>query len=254
MTRIAPLQLPLALALALAACGSAQKKVSRTSVATAQAGDFAVEILTDEALEVGMTPVYLKVTDASGATVGDAAVTFAPMMATATMSHSAPVIAPPAFDGGLYRCDVVFQMAGSWSAKVRVVRGGAAPAEASFPALAVAETGRARAFAAGMSEYVLSLNFEAPPRVGLNPVIVTLHETQDMGMTFAAVDDATLALDPQMPSMGHGSPGSVDPAPISLGRYRGQLSFSMPGTWETTVTVGRNGLPAPATVKIQTTF
>jgi hypothetical protein len=44
-----------------------------------------------------------------------------------------------------------------------------------------------------------------------------------------------------MPSMGHGSPGSVDPAHTALGRYAGQLSFSMPGDWETTLTVSRGG-------------
>jgi hypothetical protein len=46
-------------------------------------------------------------------------------------------------------------------------------------------------------------------------------------------------LEPWMPSMGHGSPGSVDPAHTTLGRYAGQLSFSMPGEWETTVTISR---------------
>ena len=47
--------------------------------------------------------------------------------------------------------------------------------------------------------------------IGLNPVVVTLHESTDMGMTFTPVNDAAIALDPQMPSMGHGSPGSVNP-------------------------------------------
>lgn len=254
MNRIATPLLSLALGLALAACGSSDKKASKTSIATTQAGDLTVEILADSALEVGLTSVYLKVTDASGATVVDATVTFMPMMTMTTMSHGAPVIAPPALEGGLYRCDVVFQMAGSWSAKVGVARPAAAPVEASFPDLAVAETGRARSFTSGTSKYVFSMSFEAPPKVGLNPVLVTLHETRDMGMTFTPVDDATFVLDPQMPSMGHGSPGSVDPTPISLGRYRGQLSFSMPGAWETTVTVNRSGFPAPVSVEIQTTF
>jgi hypothetical protein len=59
---------------------------------------------------------------------------------------------------------------------------------------------------------------------------------QDM-MIVVSVYDATLALDPEMPSMGHGSPGSVEPALTAPGRYEGSLSFSMAGPWETTVTV-----------------
>jgi hypothetical protein len=58
-------------------------------------------------------------------------------------------------------------------------------------------------------------------------------------MTFPPVDDAQMALDPEMPSMGHGSPGSSDPILTTTGRYEGQLSFSMAGEWETTVTISR---------------
>jgi hypothetical protein len=73
-------------------------------------------------------------------------------------------------------------------------------------------------------------------QVGLNPIVFTLHQMQDM-MTFVSVDDATLALDPEMPSLGHGAPGSIAPTFTSPGRYQGSLSFSMAGPWEITVTV-----------------
>jgi hypothetical protein len=76
----------------------------------------------------------------------------------------------------------------------------------------------------------------ASPKIGLNPIVFTLHQMQDM-MTFVPVNDATLALDPEMPSMGHGSPGSISPILTAPGRYEGSLSFSMAGPWETTVTV-----------------
>ena len=72
-------------------------------------------------------------------------------------------------------------------------------------------------------------------------------------MTFAPVDDAAIALDPQMPSMGHGSPGSVSPTLTSLGRYTGKLSFSMPGEWETKITLTRGGQPL-GSVTLKTTF
>jgi hypothetical protein len=163
---------------------------------------------------------------------------------------------------GLYHCEVVFQMAssamGSWSATVGVTPAGSSAVEASFPTLTVTDSGRAKTFSytdpvtSVVTKYVASLNFEAAPRVGLNPVIVTLHRMQDM-MTFAPVDDATFVLDPQMPSMGHGSPGSVNPTLTSSGVYDGQLSFSMTGDWETTVTVSRGGVTIGAPV-FATTF
>jgi hypothetical protein len=67
-------------------------------------------------------------------------------------------------------------------------------------------------------------------------------------MTFVPVNDATLVLDPEMPSMGHGSPDSVDPTLTASGRYEGSLSFSMTGLWETTVTVSEAGVVLGAPV------
>jgi hypothetical protein len=262
MNRIA---LSLAFVIALAGCASEDDPTApKTSVATAPAGDLTVELLTDTRLETGMTPIYLKVKTAAGQVVTDAAVTFTPVMAmTGGTSHSAPVIGTPTLGGeGLYHCDVVFQMAtsamGSWSATVGVTRPGSATVEASFPSLTVADSGRAKTFSywdpdtSVTTKYVASLNFEAAPRVGLNPVVVTLHRMQDM-MTFPPVDDASFVLDPQMPSMGHGSPGSVNPTLTSSGIYEGQLSFSMAGDWETTVTVSRGAVTIGAP-KFATSF
>ncbi|MBK6848304.1 MAG: FixH family protein [Proteobacteria bacterium] len=258
-------------ALALGACGSSDEgrrapdgDQAKVSLATAAAGELQVELLTDTRLETGLTAVYVKLTTSAGELVRDATVALQPMMTMmGGISHSAPVLAEPARAAeGLYPWAVVFQMAsgamGSWSAKVTVTRPGATAAEASFEALTVADSGRAKVFsftapgAVMATKVVASLNFTAPPRVGLNPVIVTLHTMQD-ALTFAPIEDAELALDPQMPSMGHGSPGSVDPTHSSLGRYEGKLSFSMADPWETTLTISRGGatLGAP---KFETTF
>jgi len=259
--------IPLTLALGLAGCTSQPDSAAgttKTSVATAQAGELAVTLLTDTRLETGMTPVYVKVETAAGQPVTNATVAFTPMRAMSTgMSHTAPVIGPPALDDqGLYRCDVVFQMAtgamGSWSASVSVARPGAATATAEFPSLTVADSGRAKPFTytdpvtSSTTKYVASLNFDAAPKVGLNRVKVTLHRMQD-AMTFVAVNDATIVLDPEMPSMGHGSPGSVNPTLASPGLYDGQLSFSMPGDWETTVTLSSGGVTLGAP-KFTTSF
>ncbi len=249
-----------AAALVAAACISEEEKdaAPKTSLGSVTQGDLTVELLTDTRLETGMTPVYVKVTKGTGQPVTDATVAFVPLMTMTTdmgtMSHGAPVIGPPALGAdGLYHCDVVFQMpttaSGSWSATVGVTSPApAAETSFTFPSLTVTESGRAARFSytdlvtSEVTKYVMSLNFEAAPEVGLNPIAVTLHGTQDDGMTFAPVDDAAFALDPQMPSMGHGSSGSVNPTIVSPGVYQGRLSFSMEGDWVTTVTVSRGGV------------
>lgn len=250
----------LAAILSLAACGgsSTPAPTQRTSVAVAQAGDLRVELLTDSRLEVGMTPLYVKVTNASGAAVNDAAITMAPLMRMGDgKQHAAPtIVSSELWDGSLYGCAVVFSMPSSamdsWDMKVTVQRPPAAAVDALFPNLTVADTGRAKSFVStdgAGQKYVLSLNFTSPPAVGVNPVVVTLHRMADM-MNFVPVDDAAIALDPQMPSMGHGSSGSVNPTLTSLGRYSGKLSFNMPGDWETKITLTRGGQPlGSATVK-----
>jgi predicted component of type VI protein secretion system len=260
--------IPLALGLALlAACASSSKDESppaKTSLATATAGDLTVELLAGGPLETGLTPVWVSVRAAGGAPVTDATVTFVPVMSmTSGTVHSAPTLAPPAVGAdGLYRCDVVFQMAsgtmGSWSADVSITRGGAATVETTFTSLEVADSGRAKVFSftdpvtSVVTKYVASFNLDAAAKVGLNPVTVTLHRMVDM-MTFAAVDDAALAIDPQMPAMGHGAPGSVNPTLASAGVYDGQVAFSMAGTWATTLTVSRADVVVGAPV-FTTTF
>jgi hypothetical protein len=147
---------------------------------------------------------------------------------------------------GLYRFGAVLDAASGpdlgWSAEVSVA-GEGEPATVTFPSLDV-KTGKdlARRFRSGASEYVIALEFQARLQVGLNPVVVTLHATEDGGATFGPVNDATLALDPEMPSMGHGSPGSVNPVRTADGWYEGELSFSMQGDWLTTITVKRDGV------------
>lgn len=248
---------------ALASCGSGESARSdqtsrtKTEIAVAQAASTAaglsVKLLADGPLETGLNTVYIDVKDSAGRAVEGATVTFTPAMAMSSgKNHGAPVLGPATLEAdGLYQTAVVFQMAsgdmGRWSAKVSVERPGTAAEDFTFDELNVAESGLARVFSYAAPQddttrkYVASLSFKQAPKVGLNPIVATLHHMADM-FRFEPIDDATLALDPQMPSMGHGSPGSVDPTRVAAGRYEGQLSFSMPGEWEVTVSVERAGV------------
>jgi len=238
----------------LAACGGntngpdTTALAAKVSVATAPAGTLTVELLTDSKLATGLTPIYIKLTGLTGAPVTDATVSFVPMMAMANgKNHSCPTMGLPTLGDDLtYHVSAVFQMASSdvdnWSATVNVTQADGTAVQAIFPQLVVTDSGRAKVFtytdpvSSTATKYVSSLNLVSSPRVGLNPIVFTLHTMQDM-TTFPSIDGAVIALDPEMPSMGHGSPGSVAPTLTAPGRYEGQLSFSMTGEWQTTVTI-----------------
>jgi hypothetical protein len=226
---------------------SSNSTLAKASVATVAAGGLTVELLTDKALQTGLTPIYLRIATAMGQAVTDASVTFSPTMSmSGVVEHGAPLIGQPTIaPDGLYHGQVVFLMpstsTGTWAATVDIDEPGAKTVVVSFPTLNVVVGADVSVFSrtdplSSVTErYVASLNFLTSPAVGLNLIAVTLHQTQDT-LTFLPVDDATVVLDPQMPAMGHGSPGSVNPTLYSSGLYQGKLSFSMAGTWQTTVT------------------
>lgn len=246
--RIAALPWTLALLLLAACAGGGEAAedpppILDLEVATGSGGGYAIRLLAAAPLQVGLNPLAVEIATETGAPVTDAAVELLPLMTMGPESHRCPVIGPSAAGpDGRYGLHAVFQMAsgpGTWSAEVAVTRAGATAYVPLSGLSVVAGKDLARSFVAGGSRYVMALEFVSTPTVGLNPVVVTLHETQDLGMTFAPVSDATLLLDPQMPSMGHGSPGSVDPTLVTAGWYEGELSFSMAGEWVTTISARR---------------
>jgi hypothetical protein len=101
--------------------------------------------------------------------------------------------------------------------------------------------------------YRLGLEFKSAPMVGLNPIVLTLHAIVNE-VTTIPIEDAMFALTPQMPSMGHGAPGSVNPVFISAGYYEGMLAFSMLGMWETTIVIARVGKGEIGRAIFQTEF
>jgi hypothetical protein len=225
---------------------------------TAVAGSLNVELLTTR-LETGMTPIYAKVTAVDGSAVTNATVTFQPMMGMGAMgTMGAPVFGNPmTYSNGMYGCNVVFypmtpNTPSAWSGTVSIAQS-ANTVDANFPSLTVDDSGQAQTFQVGGSTYLLSMNFEAAPEVGLNPVVVTLSESPDM-MNFTPVSDASFTLQPEMPAMGMGAPDSVNPTLTSDGIYEGQVAFSMPGSWVTTITVNRQNspFPSPQAVEIAT--
>lgn len=248
------------LALFLASCSSSSGS-GRTLLGTAHAGTITVQLYTATQLATGLSPLYVKLTDSSGAGVTAAIVTFVPTMTmTGGGAQTAPVVGPVTLNNEfLFQGFVMFPMAsgamGSWSMKVGVQSGpGLGPtAYANFPSLPVADTGAAKSFTSGGVDYVLSFNLKSVATVGLNPLVNTLFSTTDSGATYAAVTDASLVLLPCVPSASHCASGSVNPAFASDGTYNGQVNFDRSGSWVTEVQVKRGGA-AIGSASFSTTF
>lgn len=226
------------------------------SLGTKTAGALSVELLADRPLAVGLNRVYVRLSD-GGAPVTAATITHVPIMhmAEMNMEHSCPCEQPPAVADadGLFPSFVVFQMAGgtsgdAWRDEVTVERADAEPVDLVFDGLAVAASSARKDLTiddgmGGTTTAIVTLDFADALAVGRNDFTVTVHRKTDMmGMSWGALDDLTISATPDMPSMGHGSTGNVDPVHVAAGRYDGSVNLTMPGTWRVKLSFARGGL------------
>jgi hypothetical protein len=219
------------------------------TVGEADASGYHLKLLAHAPLHAGYNHLMLQITDADGITVPRAEVTFHPLMHMPEMTHAAPVEQPSAqahFDGH-FSGAVGFPMPsgpdlGDWELGVifadpdRGQRG-----EVAFP-VQVAPSTLSTSFVAADDERKLFLMIVMPQEaaVGLQDIEVLAVEKQSAA-SWPVVDDLTLEIIPEMPTMGHGSSNNENPIHTSQGHYRGKVNLSMPGPWTVTVKVSRGG-------------
>ena len=191
-----------------------------------------VTLFADNAiLYTGSNNLYVKVTDASGVMVSNAAITYMPMMQMTSMSHSSPA-ENPIYNSGLemYKGLVVFtmaSMAGTWTLDVDV------DGEMVTFDLNVLESDTKMVGVYTGTDavtYVVSLLRPVNWTVGMNDVEIMIHKKESM-MSFPPVDDFDIVMTPEMISMGHGSPNNVSPVFVSNGHYKGTVNYTMTGDW-----------------------
>jgi len=110
--------LSLVLVTLVSACGSISSQtptISKTSLGQATVDGLSAELFTDNQLQTGLSPLYLKISDGGTLVITDATLTVTPQMTmSGGMQHGAPVLGDPSVDSsGLYHVNVVFQMASS---------------------------------------------------------------------------------------------------------------------------------------------
>lgn len=187
----------------------------------------------------GYNNVYVTVTDANGDAITNATVDYAPLMTMATMSHSAP-FEQPTFIDGKYKGAVVFTMsslAGQWSLTVNV---NGNPANFSFTVNESPTKMTGSYVGTDGATYFISLVRPVDWHVGLNDVEVLINSKASM-MSFPADNDFTIVMDPEMISMGHGSPNNISPTLVNNGHYKGVVNYTMTGDWRLHFNLAKSG-------------
>lgn len=201
------------------------------------------EIYTKEtALTTGYTKFYIALYDSvTGKRIDDAHIHLNPVMDMGTMQHSAPFENPASTEAEnhLFPCSVTFvmsSMGGSWTLEMEV-HNHSTDKEGTirFP-LTIAEPAlsRQKSFTAAHNgaKYFISLvnPTAANSKVGINDMEIVIYKKASM-MSWPADSSLTVALTPEMPTMGHGSPNNVNPTHIGNGHYKGKVNFTMTGLW-----------------------
>lgn len=215
-----------------------------------------VRLWAEQALFAGYNRLYVELRDsATDELVEEAHVSLFPHMDMApAMSHAAPYEDPASImaTNGLFPGAVVFQMPGDmgWTLKVMVhnhvndLEGEVTfPIQVANPALT-----RTRVLTSlkDGSKFVLSYLLPDKPVVGINDFELTIHRRESME-SFPADGTYTIEMEPEMPSMGHGSPNNVNPVHVSDGHYRGEVNFTMTGAWRINLRLMQGGEYADTT-------
>lgn len=196
--------------------------------------DLIVELYAKtQTIDMGYTPLYLKVKNINGSAVENAMVSFMPMMDMGTMQHSSPAI-QPVFNTAskYYEGVVIFTMASnaeSWGLDV-MVNGENASFDINVMMNATGTKYVGSYNGTDGEKYIVTLVKPFHWTVGMNDVSFMVHKKETM-MSFPSVSDFTIAMDPQMTSMGHGSPNNVSPVSVGNGFYNGKANFTMTGDW-----------------------
>lgn len=197
-----------------------------------------VELYAKQALTTGYNALFIALYDSiTKQPVENAVISLLPMMDMGSMKHSSPVENPStAATNRLFTCAVVFTMPsgsmGTWTIDVTVLAGGKQGTLSLPVTITAPSASRLKSFIskADNSKFIVALLQPEAPKVGVNDMEIAIYKAKNM-MEFPADSSLTVALTPEMPTMGHGSPNNIDPVHVSKGHYKGKVNFTMTGLW-----------------------
>ncbi|MGB0429267.1 MAG: FixH family protein [Bacteroidia bacterium] len=211
-------------------------------IAIAEDGNAAVEVYANEALYAGYNTLYVKVIN-DGEETNNASVTIKPVMDMTEKVHSCPVEQPTLNDDNIFEGYALFQMpsmGGTWALNVNVTLiDNGDKHEFSMPIEVIQpEFARAIVTSSEIDDKRIIIGYVNPmaPTVGDNDFEVAVYTMVDM-MTFEPITGLKVKTEPEMPSMGHGSEGNINPTETTNGHYKGNVNFNMVGDWRINLTV-----------------
>jgi hypothetical protein len=199
-----------------------------------------VELWAKESLFAGYNPVFFALYDSvSGKRITDAHIHLHPEMSMmGGMNHSCFVENPDEEAiNNLFPASIAFVMPsgdmGLWSLEVSVHNHlNNQHGEAEFDITVVnPPASRIKSFVTGGGEKIfIAYHFPNEMKVGINDLEIIAFR-KDGDFEFNPIESLTMTLEPEMPSMGHGSPNNVNPVHTSNGHYAGKVNFTMTGGW-----------------------
>jgi hypothetical protein len=207
---------------------------------------FKVDLYARDTLFEGYNKLFFTVTNQpTEQALNEATMELKPMMDMITMKHSAPFENPLEVvnSDGYFEGAVVFIMPSTddmgWTVDVNIKT---AEAEESvtlvIPLVRSLEEARKINVISAIDEtkYFISIVEPAEPEVGINSCEFTIHYKKSM-MSFPPAEDITMEIEPEMPSMDHGSPNNEHPVHTGMGHYTGKVNFTMTGWWRVHITL-----------------
>lgn len=197
----------------------------------------------------GYNKLFTLMTDSlTGKVLKDGHLHIHPEMTMPMMSHSSPVDNPASEvpDGNFYNAGVVFTMpstAGAWALHMGYHNHASDKEGEGELAVTVVQSNpeRSLSFVAAddSSKVIVALVEPEKWKNGLNDFEITIHKK---GMDeFPEINNYTVEIEPEMPSMGHGSPNNVNPVYTANGHYVGKVNFTMSGLWQVNIKLYKNG-------------
>jgi hypothetical protein len=203
-------------------------------LSSATEGNIGIEVYASETYYAGYNTLYFKVLKDEAETK-DATVTFKPIMYMTEKTHSCPIEQPVLNEDAVFEGHALFQMPsmnGYWELTVNVELNEGGSQEFVLP-IEVIQPEYARALVTTREDGKrLIIGYVSPmePVVGNNDFEVAIFTMQDM-MNFPPVEGLKVKIEPEMPSMGHGSEGNKNPTEMGAGHYKGNVAFNMVGDW-----------------------
>lgn len=215
-----------------------------------ESGSLTAEIMANDTLFEGYNKLFVKITDVNtNVLITEANLMLMPKMHMVSMMHAAPVENPASIANAdnFFEGAVVFIMPSNpdegWTLDIASnISGEQDTFKFDIPVVKNLDEPRKINIISTLDEtkYFLSLVEPMNPEVGINDLEFTVHYKKSM-MSFPAAEDLEIEIEPEMPSMDHGSPNNVNPIHTQNGHYKGKVNFTMTGWWRVNITLLKNG-------------